>query len=239
MTIINKTMVPLNQYGVPCADALSYPSRSSSSSIVEGTSGTFYIKKSSQGLYLVEAKMKSDAGGIGIILYDRVLAWNWSFVQTTNLCDLGITIYLYYVDEYYNSLMKVCPTVQDVNSYYGLSYNENGSESFDRELFNAQGAFSFYCQSNYPTNVTKVVIDGSFQGEVFFSFSTYEGKNYILILSGDGSGMNLSFYDEVFYDNEATFPVCKVISMYFGSYYSISGIESSFSFRDISFYSEE
>ena len=52
---INVTLHPLNSLGVPLTDVMDYPSRSNSSSV--GSEGTFYIKKSNQGVYLVETKL--------------------------------------------------------------------------------------------------------------------------------------------------------------------------------------
>ena len=228
MTIINKTMVPLNKYGVPCTDAMNYPSRSNSSSVGEGSPGTFYLKKQNQGLYLVEAKLQAE---------DYVLAWNWTFNQTTNICDPGINVTLIFWPAINGRSGYTCPTVSEINALSGFSYNEGGSESFSREIGLDYTYMYFSLISNKPTNVRKLVLDVTAQGEVYFVFSTTEHV-YLMVLAGDGTLFNPEDYDGVFYGNEAVFPAATINWCRFGlgdSFY-LGGRDSSFSFRDISFY---
>lgn len=230
MTIINKTMVPLNKYGVPCADALSYPSRSNSSSVGEGSPGTFYLKKSNQGLYLVEAKMKS---------LGYVLAWNWSFVQTTNLCDPGINVNLAWYPTIDGRIGYVCPYVSDINSKAGFYYNTGAYEGAFARDTGCDYAFMYWIfLSNKPTDVSKLVLDVSATGEVYFVFTSSDGKVCIIILAGDGSLFNLEEYDEVYYGNEIEFTPRTINWVQFGlgHTYNLGGDESTFSFRDVSFY---
>jgi hypothetical protein len=229
MTIINKTMVPLNKYGVPCVDALSYPSRSNSSSIGEGSPGTFYIKKSNQGLYLVEAKIISS---VVPPLEDCVVVWNWSFNQTTNLCDPGIVVWVHY-DE--GSTMY-CPYVAHINATPVLKYNTEGYEGAFGNIGGTTGAYMKWTHmSNYPTDVSRLEIDVIASGNVYFMFETTDYKRYFVTISGDPLTAEPSLGWDVnqFYNGtDVDFPEGTVAWSHFGSI----GEESSFSFRDVSFF---
>ena len=215
MTIINKTMVPLNQYGVPCVDALSYPSRSNSSSIGEGSPGTFYLKKSDQGVYLVEAKIKS------ALIWHWELAWAWRFNQTTNICDPGINVTI----QSNNTRSLVCPTVPQVNATDYLRYNSeynltNGS--FYKLTGETDANIRMVCLSNYPTDIEKVGISFGYStgSNMFFLFETIDYRRYLVVLTGDPVGMEPSLGWDVLeiynYSANTVFPKGTIAWFQFG-----------------------
>lgn len=229
---INVTLHPLNSLGVPLIDVMNYPSRSSSFS---GSEGTFYIKKSNQGIYLAETKLNPiTGGGIGIILNDWVLDWNWTFDQTTNICDPEIVILVYYG----GAPTMYCPLVSVINATPYLRYNTSG---FDGAFGNIGGSTGVYMKwthmSNPPTDVSKIVVDVDASGHVYYYFETTDYRRYFLTISGDPVGEEPSLgwdVDEFFTGKSTEFPIGTIAYSEFGSI----GVESSFSFRDVSFYLE-
>lgn len=216
MTIINKTMVPLNKYGVPCVDALSYPSRSNSSSIVEGSPGTFYLKKSSQGLYLVEAKINPVPSS-----WHWEEAWSWKFNQTTNICDPGINVTIQSTAT--GSL--VCPTVPTVNATTYLRYNSEYSlvnGAFFKMAGETDANIRMVCLSNYPTDIEKVSLGFGSSGvtNMFFLFETIDYRRYLVVLTGDPVGMEPSLGWDVLeiynYSTNTVFPKGTIAWFQFG-----------------------